>query len=373
MFMAAAEDLDMVGEKIANKDNRIFDHQFFNGAYDKQRSTPERLLSWGEEFRPPFFGHINLINLTRHLISPFTTGYEGTAIESLYPSNTDVFRMAHAQGGLGGYVHPYSRDPVEAGYAVARGFPVDVALGALDYLEVMTGATNAKFTSVVWHRALNCGFRVTASGGEDSISNLHRTPVVGSARMYAYLGDKLEWPRWVDAVREGRTFVTNGPLLQLTINGEMPGSEVRLPAEGGSVEVVARMDTAFPVEKLELLSYGKVIEDIPLRDGGRTGELRKRLAVTRSGWYTLRATTEKPVLPIDDTHLYAETSPVFVYCGDKPIRSKEDADYFIRWIDDITQQAREHPGWRSERERSHVLGQFGEARKVFEQRAREAQ
>jgi hypothetical protein len=78
------------------------------------------------------------------------------------------------------------------------------------------------------------------------------------------------------------------------------------------------------------------------------------------------------VLPIDDTHLHAETGAIYVYCGDQPIRSKEDADYFIRWIDDITQQAREHPGWRSERERSHVLGQFAEARKVFEQRAREA-
>ena len=32
LFMAAGEDLDVVGEKIANKDNRIFDHQYFNGA-----------------------------------------------------------------------------------------------------------------------------------------------------------------------------------------------------------------------------------------------------------------------------------------------------------------------------------------------------
>jgi hypothetical protein len=55
------------------------------------------------------------------------------------------------------------------------------------------------------------------------------------------------------------------------------------------------------------------------------------------------------------------------------IRSKDDAEYFIRWIDDITKQAQAHPGWRSDRERSHVLSQFQEARKVFEQRAREAQ
>ena len=372
LFMAAAEDLDVIGEKIANKDNRILDHQYFNGPFDEVRSTPERILAWGQEYRPPFYGHINFINLQEHLLSPFTTGYEGTAIESLYPSNSDIFRMARDQGALGGYVHPYSRDPPSVGYSVARGFPVDLALDLITYLEVMTSARHARHTTRVWHRALNCGYRVTASGGEDSISNLHRTPAIGAARMYAYLGDRLTWDRWVDAVREGRTFFTNGPLVQLSINGEIAGGEIRLPNEGGTVEVVARMETAFPVGKLELIRNGEVLEEIALREGGRWGELRKRIPVERSGWYTLRATTEEPVFPIDDSHLHAETGPVYVYCGEQPIRSAEDAQYFIRWIDDITRQAEEHPGWRSDREREHVLGQFNQARRVFEQRAREA-
>ncbi len=372
LFMAAAEDLDVVGEKIANKDNRIFDHQYYNGAYDRVRSTTERILSWGEEFRPPFYGHINLLNLTEHLISPFTTGYEGTAIESLYPSTTDIFRMAREQGALGGYVHPFSSEPSSTGYSSTRGFAVDLALESFTYLEVMTSARQAVHTARVWHRALNCGFKVTASGGEDSISNLHRTPVIGAARTYAYLGDRLTWDRWVEAIRKGRTFVTNGPLVQLTINGEIAGSEVRLPPEGGGIEVDAHMETTFPVEKLELIRNGEVLESIPLRNGGRLGALRKRFTVERSGWYTLRATTGKPVLPIDDTHLYAETGPVYVYCGTQPIRSAEDAEYFIRWIDNVAQQAREHPGWRSQAELEHVLGHFEEARMIFEQRALEA-
>ncbi len=372
LFMADAEDLHVVGEKIANKDNRIFDHQFFNGAFDAGRSTPERILAWGEEYRPPFYGHINFINLAKHLISPFTTGYEGTAIESLYPSNTDMFRLARRQGAVGGYVHPFSRDPESAGYAVARGFPVDLALGAFEYLEVMTSAIQAEHTARVWHRALNCGFKVTASGGEDSITGLHRTPALGAARMYAYLGDRLVWDRWVDAVRRGRTFVTNGPLVRLAIDGRLPGAEIRLPPEGGSVQLEARLETAFPVDTLELVWNGDVLREIPLRTGGRAGMLSERIRVDRSGWYTLRAATEGPVLPIDDSRLYAETGPIYVYCGAEPVRSAEDAAYFIRWIDDITRQADEHPGWRSEREREHVLGQFREARRVFEQRRLEA-
>ena len=99
-----------------------------------------RILRFDEEYRPPFYGHINVINLHKHLISPFITGYEQTALESLYPSNTDIFRAAREQGAIGGYVHPWSQDPAGAGYAVARGFPVDLALGSFEYLEVLTRA-----------------------------------------------------------------------------------------------------------------------------------------------------------------------------------------------------------------------------------------
>ena len=72
-----------------------------------------------------FYGHISLFNLKEHLISPFTTGYEGTAIESLYPSNTDIFRLARQQGAIGAYVHPFGgeRDPIEAGLGGAKGSP----------------------------------------------------------------------------------------------------------------------------------------------------------------------------------------------------------------------------------------------------------
>jgi TolB protein len=365
MLMAAAEDMDVIEDKICNKDNRIFDHQFFTGAPDR-RSRPDLLLYFNEEYRPPFYGHISFINLTRHLISPFTTGYEGTAIESLYPSNTDMFRLAHEQGALNGYVHPWSQPPERATYGVARGFPIDLALGVTDYLEVLTSALHGRYTGEVWHRALNCGFRLTATGGEDSILSLHRTPIIGADRTYAYLGSKLDYKAWVDAFRAGHTFVTNGPLLEFQINGHMPGDEIKLPAEGGTVEIAGKVTSVVPVEKLELISNGKVIET------SASGEIKKSLPVTASGWYTLRATASKPARPTDDNFPFAETSAIYVTCGDRPVRSREDAEYFIRWIDDVTRQAERHPGWRSERERKHVLSQFAEARKILEQRAAEA-
>jgi hypothetical protein len=295
------------------------------------------------------------------------TGYEGSAIESLYPSNTDMFLAARKQGAIGGYVHPWSGDPTKSGYAVARGFPVDLALGSFEYLEVLTSAGHFTGTAPIWHRALNCGFKITASAGEDSILGLHATPIIGSSRLYAYIGDKLEWPRYLEAIRQGRTFVTNGPLLTLTVDGHIPGDEIHLPAAGGTVEVNASVQSIVPLEKLEVYFNGKVIES---SDGS---PIRKRIPISQSGWITIRATNSKPQHPIDDSYVVGETSPVYVYIGSQAIRSKGDAEYFIAWIDDITKQAQAHAGWRSERERSHVLDQFQQARKVFEQRAREAQ
>src|SRR5439155_8297758 len=227
MFMARAEDLNVIGEKICNKDNRIFDWQYLAGTPSKL-STPDRILRFDEEYRPPFYGHIGLINLTGHLISPFTTGYEQTAIESLYPSNTDIFRIAREQGAIGGYVHPWAEDPPGGGYKVARAFPVDLALGAFEYLEVLTWANSFTQTAKVWHRALNCGFKITASAGEDSILGMHATPVLGESRVYVHTGPEVSWDGWVDGIRRGRTFVTNGPLLSFKVNAEIPSGEIQL-------------------------------------------------------------------------------------------------------------------------------------------------
>ena len=118
MFMSRAEDQDILNELVANKDNRILDWMYFEpggGAHSISKTDPKMLVLVGEEYRPPFYGHVFYLGLKENLISPFTTGYEGTGIESLYPSNTDMFRKAKAQGAVTGYVHPHSgdSDPLE--------------------------------------------------------------------------------------------------------------------------------------------------------------------------------------------------------------------------------------------------------------------
>ena len=369
MFMSAAEDQSVVNELVANKDNRILDYQFFTGE-TSHLSTPERVLFVSEEYRPAFHGHVYFLGLTEHLLSPFASGYEGTAIYSLYPSNTDMLRLAGEQGAFRGYVHPYfgENDPLsgkEPSLGGAKSFPVDVALGTVEGLET-TYANHA--TLLVWHHVLNNDFKIVLTGGEDSISNLYRSAVVGSQRSYVYLGDKpLTYSNWLEALREGRTFATNGPLLTFTVNGAMPGEDVRLPQNGGTVTLKGEVQSIVPLDKVMIMNNGEILKTVPLDETGSNAVFEITVDVDESGWYTLQAEGKRNTLPISDLYPQATTNAIRVYVGGDPIRNIESANYFVRWIDRLLAMAEAHPGWRTTKEKDHVLGQFKQAQQVYKE------
>jgi hypothetical protein len=375
MFMMnAAEDADMISEQIANKDNRVLDYQIYvPGQKQHPLSTKDRIMHVGQEYRPPFYGHIALFNLKEHLISPFVTGYEGTAIESLYPSNTDIFRYAKEQGGIGAYVHPYNgdADPVDAGLGTAKTFPIDVALEAVSYHELWSQSAGDAGLNV-WYKILNTGFRIPVTGGEDSISSLHRVELVASVRGYFKLGvGNLSWDNWMKALLAGRGFVTNGPLVEFTANqGVMPGQEITLPAAGGSVTFHGTLTSNAPLLKFELVSMGQVVQTGALAPDHQHGTFEQTIKVTKSGWYSLRASGANNTFPVENTRPLAVTNPIYVIVGGQPIRDRASAEYFMHWIDNATKMASDHPGWRSDKEKAHVLAQFKEARDVFATRAR---
>jgi hypothetical protein len=374
MMMSAAEDQDMVNEQVANKDNRVLDHQHFvPGGRPHPISTADRLLIVGQEYRPAFYGHVFMFQLRDHLISPFAAGYEGTAIESLYPSNTDMLRKAKAQGATVGYVHAFfgDKDPLREGLALARGYVVDAALGTTDALE-WSDAGTAGFHP--WYATLNNGLRVTAVGGEDSISSMHASKLVGSTRTYVYTGKRgLDADAWFAGLRQGNAFVSTGPLVELTVEGRMPGEQVDLPAGGGEVTVAAHVQSITPLEKVTLVWNGEIVETIPLSADRRSAQLTKRLKVSRSGWYHLRA-EGKPGerYPLDTSYAQGFTNPVWVTVAGEPVRSAAAATYCLQWIDKLQQLSDAWPGWRSQREKDHVYAQFDQARAVYRKLLAEA-
>jgi hypothetical protein len=248
---------------------------------------------------------------------------------------------------------------------------VDVALGKVDYLEVM-GFSNHLFTSAIWYRLLNCGFRVPAGAGTDAFANfaMLRGPV-GLERVYVHGGPGgLDHARFLAGLKAGRTFVTNGPLISLTVQGIDPGDELQL-RRSTRLSVHVTLRSIVPVDHLELIGNGTVVASLPLAGDRTTVDTTLLVPVERSGWLVLRAWGDGPRAPVLDLYPFASTSPVYVTVGDAPVRSREDALFFVQWIDRVEQAAEAHQGWNSSAERDAVRALLGRARAVYAERAEE--
>lgn len=374
MLMGRAEDLDVVNILAANKDSRVFDHQYFEqggGEHSSSISDPRTAVIVGEEYRPPFWGHVFYIGLRDHLISPFTAGYQGSALESLYPSNTDMFRKAIAQGAATGYVHAFGgdRDPLEGSLGGAKGFAIDAALGTIHAVE---WSGSSRGTYKVLHHVWNNDLRVAPVGGEDANTSLHRHTMIGSVRTYAYTGENPAPGRWIDAIKEGKTFFTNGPLLEFTIDGSLPGEAVQLPPAGGTVTLKGEVWSFMPLTRVMIYRDGQIWKEIQLAGDRMRASFEEKVTVTASGWFALSAEGAPAFAPVDPSFPQAGTNAVRVYVGDGKIRNRASAEYFVRWLDKLQAMAEKWPGWGSQKEKDHVFAQIAEARKRYQQFSQEA-
>jgi TolB protein len=367
---ARAEDLHLVENLIVNKEGRIPDIGYFLGHPDPV-STRTTVVVHDQEFHTSYWGHVGLLGLQDHILLPGYAGYANTAAASLVPTNADVLDLAHAQGGVTGYVHPFDSDPTpdDSTTSLTAEFPVDVALGKVDYYEALGFVDDPMATAKVWYRILNCGYRLPAGAGTDAMANFAslRGPV-GMNRVYVRSGAPLEQHRLLDSLKAGRSFATNGPLLEFGVEQRGVGQELALPA--GSHEVVAHVSlrSSVPVDHLEIIGNGEVVREVPLTGDRTRASVDVRLPVRRSGWFLLRARSDRARYPVLDLYTYATTSPVYVIVGRQPIRSAADAEYFMAWIDRLTAAVEQHPGWNGKEEQGTVLATLAKARAEFARR-----
>ena len=87
--------------------------------------------------------------------------------------------------------------------------------------------------------------------------------------------------------------------------------------------------------------------------------------MAHSGWYLLRAYSDRAELPVLDRYPFASTSPIYVQVGDAPQRSTPDAEYFITWIDLVSERVRADTNWNAPAERAATFETIARARAVF--------
>lgn len=366
---AEAEDLGIVFDTIVNKEQRVPDIGYFSRSLDPA-SKPDMLLVPAQEHHTSFWGHLGLLGLSDHFLLPGYAAYPGTGLASLYPDNPAIADLAHKQGALVGYVHPFD-PPGEPNTYSTHEVAVDAALGNIDYYEVV-GFADFRISASVWYRLLNLGFHIAAAGGTDAMANYAslRGPV-GLNRTYVVPQGPADTPAerrdaWLAGLRAGRSFATNGPLLTFDLAGHAPGETITLPAGGGTLNWAAAMTSIAAVDHIELVQNGKVVASVKPGKDGRAASGSGSIPVTESGWVLLRAWNEQDQPEVLDLYPYATTTPVYVSVAGKPTRSPEDARYMLDWLDLIEKAARENHDYNSPAEREAVLGHIARARAVYE-------
>ncbi len=366
---ARAEDLDIVFNTIVNKEERIPDIGYFRPGTDPA-STREVMIMQAQEFHTSFWGHLGLLYLADHFLTPDFSAYRHTALASPYPYNGVVADLAHQQGGLVGYVHPYDFPVVpDKEKSLSHELPADVMAGKVDYVEIVAFSDH-KATADVWYHLLNLGFRLPAGAGTDAMANYAslRGPV-GMNRVFLDTGGSLDPRAAYAALKEGRTFASNGPLLGLEVGGVKPGGTAKAGASGaGHFRVALRSPVA--VDHLELVQNGKVVRTFTLAGDRRTFDGEGDLDIAADGWLVLRAWNDGADPLVLDIYPYATTSPVYLEgFGPRP-DSKEDAQYFLRWLDRVIEAARSRSAdFNDERERQATFDYLERARAAYAQRA----
>src|SRR4030095_15980361 len=141
--------------------------------------------------------------------------------------------------------------------------PADVAAGKVDYIEIV-GFSDHKATAAVWYRLLNLGFHLPAGAGTDAMTDYAslRGPV-GMNRVFLDTGGKHDRVSAASALKAGRGFASNGPLLGLDIDGRHPGDHLKR-ANGSAIPFKVSLRSPVAVDHLELVQNGKVIRAFDL-------------------------------------------------------------------------------------------------------------
>jgi hypothetical protein len=364
-----AEDLDVVYNLLVNKEERIPDISYFqpSGYFEPGGDAPDpasgkRLLFHAQEFHTSFWGHLGLLNLEDHYLLPDYAAYRHTALASPWPHNGVVSDLARAQGGLVGYVHiaDAAIDPPKE-KVLSYELPADVAHGKVDYLEVM-GFSDHHITAGIWYRLLNLGFRLPAGAGTDAMANYAslRGPI-GLVRVFLETNGERTPKALVDALKSGRTFVSNGPLLGLEVDGKHPGDAIAGSAKPRAVRVAMRSPIA--VDHLELVQNGRVVKSFALARGRTRFDWDGEVALDEGGWLVLRAWNDEADPWVLDLYPYATTSPI--YFDSPPPPAPEDAAYFVAWMDRIIEAANARGGWNNDQEKAETLAYLEAAREKF--------
>ena len=387
-----------IGSLLAWGPSWYHQKKYFTGQ-DNPLSTSGNILRSDVEvsgFPSSHAGHLVLLRLKED-------DYPGTTKIEEWPSWTGpVLQWAKSQNAVTGYAHSgRGLEPIEPTFALPNYVtPKMDHIGANEYIVTVTqnlvdfysaGDTQAPYELNMWYHTLNCGF-TPRLGGETDFPCIFDERV-GMARSYFKPNGKLSYDNYVEAIKKGRSYVSEGNshIINFSVNGIESGvgeSKLNLK-EGGKVKITASVAAYLPEKQDEagaaiaqkslddlpywnierarigttrsvrvaLIVNGEAVDSTEIIADGVLRDIAFSYRVTHSSWFALR------VYPS------SHSNPVFVIVNNIPIRESRSAEWCKRAVEQCWKM--KEPNIRPE-ERPAAKAAYDEASKVYDKILRDA-
>jgi len=355
-----AEDLKIAYSLVSQIGGQLREVQPKFGKASMDSNDSYYIIS-GEEFTHDKLGHMAFIDIPK-LIEPVGTGARRrTDTKADFPINYLVAEKAKEAGGT-----------VFACHGGAGEFPVDLALGVIDGIEVLQGSKWLRVSdsgkqlllTPSWYHALNCGFKLPGVAASDYAYLTHK--VVNLESNYVYVGDKLTPEAWLDGLKKGRAFMVKGPMmLNFTVNGKMMGETVKLDKPNQEVELKISLRERFPFQQLQIIRNGMIIRDFSNKDRRSNFEYTEKIPVRRSCWFVVRAMSFDPSNPVRGP-FFVHSNPIYIDVGGKPTLVAESAIYWLDRIDELIDWANRDAIFDKPEDRKQTLEIYNKAKAFYE-------
>jgi hypothetical protein len=355
---------------------RVYDREAFEATVgqDLPWSGADQVARFSVEYRNDLLGHFHALGPTGRP-ARYHSGHEGSDEPFDWPPNAAACQEFRELGATVGYTHPVWSPLADGSPGGAFAFPrsvearelvADAALGLVDSVDLI-GPSDVEGATVLYHHLLSCGLRLAATAGTDVWLSHSRGPLLsnppGWGRVYADLrGAPLSVAAFAEAVRAGRTLATNGPWLELEVDGRGPGDRVEA-APGRRLPVTARVEGP-GVERLEVVGPDSVLASAEA-GGGAAPAIDTTVEVGRSTW--LCAVARGPGHPsVLGPVTFAHTSPVWVEVDGRPVRRAASARWLLDWLDRFEALVAEHGRFADDAQRAELVAVIDQARAVYQ-------
>jgi hypothetical protein len=183
-----------------------------------------------------------------------------------------------------------------------------------------------------YYALLDCGFRLRPTAG--TASGVHPVPL-GFGRVYVQLEGGLDADAWLSGLNAGRSFVTTGPMLFVTLDGHAPGHRFEQTDTGPrDYRLTAAVESASPLDRIEMVQNGEVVKTLAPGNrrtgrGAYASRVEATVTVEGTSWVAVRCYE----MIEDGRERFAHSSPFHIDVPARPLHPRKfEVDYLMRRV-----------------------------------------